>query len=248
MTATSVSPRIHSTETQSAGPPPADVSNADRDRLIMDHLGYVDHILAKMLNQLPRRVDAQNLESAGVLGLIEAAAQFDPTRKVEFKSFSYQRIRGAILDELRRNCPLSQQMLQKIAYLRQVRSEFEGSVSVEDLAAAAGMSVGEVTRCIQSSRLTRPDTWNDSVRIRGHIGDNDNATDLEKQEMQRVLADGIEQLPPKMRMAVALHYNEELKLKEVGDVMGLSESRVSRILDAARTRLREYAETRGYEQ
>ena len=162
----------------------------DRDQLIMDHLGYVNHILAKLLNQLPRGVDAENLESAGALGLIEAASQFDPSRNVEFKTFSYQRIRGAILDELRRNCPLSQQMLQKIAHLRQVKSQFDGTVTVEDLAAAAGMSVGEVTHCIQSSRLTRPDSWNDAVRIRGHIGDNDNATDLEQQEMEQVLAEG----------------------------------------------------------
>lgn len=223
---------------------PAPISH--RDQLIMDHLSYVGHILGKLLNQLPPGVDAQNLESAGILGLIEAAEQFDPSRRVEFKTFSYQRIRGAILDELRRNCPLSQQMLQKIAHLRQVRGDLQESASVEQLADASGYSVEEVTQCMQAARLTRPETWNDAVRIRGHIGDNDQDSRLEREEMQKVLADGIEQLPERMRIAIALHYNEGLKLKEVGEVLNLSESRVSRILDAARTRLQEYARTQGY--
>ncbi|MEQ9410536.1 MAG: sigma-70 family RNA polymerase sigma factor [Fuerstiella sp.] len=218
----------------------------DRDQLIMDHLSYVNHILGKLLCQLPRGVDAQNLESAGILGLIEAASQFDPSRQVEFRTFSYQRIRGAILDELRRNCPLSQQMLQRIAHLRTVRQQFQGSYSLEQLAEAAGYSVEEVTKCIQAVKLTKPDGWNDSLRCRGHIGDNDHHTRLEREEMQQVLADGIETLPEQMRVAVALHYNEGLKLKEVGHVLNLSESRVSRILDAAREKLQDYVKTRGY--
>ena len=69
---------------------------------------------------------------------------------------------------------------------------------------------------------------------------------METEEMQQVLADAIETLPDKMRVAIALHYNEGLKLKEVGELLSLSESRVSRILDSARTRLKEYARQRGY--
>lgn len=223
------------------------VSNdSARDELILGHLGYVKHILNKLLNQLPAGVDAENLESAGIVGLIEAATQYDPERKVEFRTFSYQRIRGAILDELRRNCPLSQQMLQKIAHLRQVRLSIQGPVSIEMLAIAADMPVAEVSKCMQGARLTRPEGWNDSVRVQGHIGDNHDIEPVERQEMQQVLADGIETLPDQMRIAVALHYNEGLKLKEVGNVLGLSESRVSRILDAARTKLRDYAVGRGY--
>lgn len=217
-----------------------------RDQLTLDHLGYVKYILGKLLHQLPRGVDAENLESAGVLGLIEAASQYDPDRNVEFRTFSYRRIRGAILDELRRNCPLSQQMLQKITTLRQLRSQYQGAVSVEQLADASGMSVHEVNECIQGARLTRPDSWSDDVRVRGHIGDNDSPGEMETAEMQQVLADGVESLPDRMRIAVALHYNEGLKLKEVGEVLQLSESRVSRMLDGARTRLQEYVRRRGY--
>lgn len=227
-------------------PSRSDSDESARDELILGHLGYVKHILNKLLNQLPAGVDAENLESAGIVGLIEAATQYDPERRVEFRTFSYQRIRGAILDELRRNCPLSQQMLQKIAHLRQVRLSIQGPVTIEELSKAADMSLAEVSRCMQGARLTRPEGWNDSVRVQGHIGDNQDVAPVEQQEMQQVLADGIETLPDQMRIAVALHYNEGLKLKEVGNVLGLSESRVSRILDAARTRLRDYAAGRGY--
>lgn len=218
----------------------------DRDQVIFDHMGYVQNILTRILSQLPPAVDVQNLESAGVLGLIEAASQFDPSRNVEFRTFSYQRIRGAILDELRRTCPLSQQMLQKIAHLRKVKSEFQGHATVEQLADAADMSTEEVSRCIQAARLTQPKCFSDSVRVRGHIGDSDRKTRLEREEQQSVLADGIEQLPDKMRIAIGLHYNDGLKLKEIGQILGLSESRVSRILDAARKKLQDYVQTRGY--
>ncbi|HIE98443.1 MAG TPA: sigma-70 family RNA polymerase sigma factor [Planctomycetes bacterium] len=247
MTTTTRRRTAYNTKPSTVRPSAAEPCRDDaRDQLILDNLGYVKHILGKLLHQLPRGVDAENLESAGVLGLIEAASQYDPSRNVEFRTFSYRRIRGAILDELRRNCPLSQQMLQKITILRQLRSQFQGAVSVEQLADASGMSIREVNDCIQGFRLTRPDSWSDAVRVSGHVGDNDNSGELETAEMQQVLADGIESLPDKMRIAIALHYNEGLKLKEVGDVLNLSESRVSRMLDAARTRLQEYAQRRGY--
>lgn len=221
-------------------------ANIDRDQLVIENLSYVRHILGKLLHQLPRRVDSENLESAGVVGLLEAAEQYDASRNVEFRTFAYQRIRGAILDELRRNCPLSQQMLQKVSTLRQVRSALPDHATDHQIAAASGMTAEEVTECLQSERLTRPEPWNDSFRVRGHVGDSDDLSAIEQQEMRAVLADGIEQLPDQMRVALGLHYHEGLKLKEVGDVLGLSESRVSRILDAARERLREFAKTQGY--
>ena len=137
-------------------------------------------------------------------------------------------------------------MLQKVSSLRQIRLELQDNATVEEIADAAGMPVGEVARCLGAERLTRPEGWNDSFRVRGHVGDNDDVSELEQSEMRQVLADGIETLPDKMRIALALHYNEGLKLKEVGEVLGLSESRVSRILDSAREKLREYSRHCGY--
>jgi RNA polymerase sigma factor for flagellar operon FliA len=216
-----------------------------RDDLILGHLGYVKHILNRLLAQLPPRVDAENLESAGVVGLIEAARQFDPDRDVEFRTFAYQRIRGAILDELRRNCPLSQQMLQRISFLRRTRESLGASATVEQLADAAMMPVEQVSECLAASRLTRPESWNETVHGQS-FSMPDCALATERQEMQQVLADAIESLPDTMRVAISLHYLEGLKLREVGAVLGLSESRVCRIVNSARDRLREYVRQRDF--
>ncbi len=219
------------------------VDTTAKDELILNHLGYVRHILNRLLAQLPPRVDADNLESAGVVGLIEAANQFDPGRDVEFRTFSYQRIRGAILDELRRNCPLSQQMLQKISFIRRVREQLDASVTLEELADAAELPVEQVAECLTSARLTRPESWNETVH--GEAFRNPDSVDRsEQQEMRQVLADGIETLPDTMRIAITLHYMEGLKLREVGAVLGLSESRVCRIVSNARNRLKDYVRQR----
>lgn len=215
------------------------------DELVVSHLGYVKHILNRLLAQLPPRIDAENLESAGIVGLIEAARQFDRSRDVEFRTFSYQRIRGAILDELRRNCPLSQQMLQRIAFLRRIREQLDSSATLEELADAAEMPVGQVAECLAAARLTRPESWNESVHGESlRMPENNDLS--EQQEMRQVLADGIETLPDTMRIAVTLHYHEGLKLREVGAVLGLSESRVCRIVNGARERLKDYVRQRSY--
>ena len=213
------------------------------DELILSHLGYVRHILNRLLAQLPPRVDAENLESAGVLGLIEAARQFDADRDVEFRTLAYQRIRGAILDELRRNCPLSQQMLQRIALLRRAREQVGPGATVEQLAEASGLPVEQVTDCLTAARLTRPESWNEAVHSQASVPDG-GEQETERAEMQQVLADGIETLPDTMRLAVSLHYLEGLKLREVGAVLGLSESRVCRIVNSARDRLKDYVRHR----
>ncbi len=227
-------------------PGSAELTDAARNDLVLEHLGYVRHILSKLAMQLPYGIDTENLESAGVLGLIEASGQFDPTRNVEFKTFSYQRIRGAILDELRRNCPLSQQMLQKIAFLRDRREQLHEPLTVEELAEEAEMPAEEVSDCIQASRLARPESFDESLAAFERVLPDESQVSVEQEEMKQVLADGIESLPDTMRIAVTLHYSENLKLREVGEVLGLSESRVSRIVNAAKDRLRDYAKSRGY--
>jgi len=89
-----------------------------RDELIVGHLPLVKHVIGRLLGDLPAGVDVENLESAGVLGLVEAAAKYDPTRNAQFKTFAYLRIRGAIVDELRRNSPLPQHMLSRVSAIR----------------------------------------------------------------------------------------------------------------------------------
>src|SRR5438132_5689067 len=90
-----------------------------RDALIMAHLPLVRHTLSRLIVHLPPGVDVENLEAAGTLGLVEAASKFDPERGVKFETFAVWRIRGAVFDELRRNCPFPQHLLERMAQVRQ---------------------------------------------------------------------------------------------------------------------------------
>ncbi|HZT79872.1 MAG TPA: sigma-70 family RNA polymerase sigma factor [Gemmataceae bacterium] len=222
-------------------------AQGQRDQLILAHLPLVRHVLGKLIAGLPPGVDVENLEAAGVLGLVEAANGFDPERGTQFKTFAYLRIRGAVLDELRRNCPLPQHVLERIALVRQAHESLPAPVSVEALAAATGLTADEVADCLAAVRLTRMLSWEgagEPVGIRLDGRDHRPDTEAERAELQQVLADGIESLPERERLAVTLYYMEDLRLKEIGEVLGLSESRVSRVLSAALFRLGEYIRAR----
>lgn len=217
-----------------------------RDELILAHLEFVRHILGRMLTHLPQRIDKENLESAGVVGLVEAAGSFDPARCVPFKTFAYPRIRGAILDELRRNCPLPQQMLEKWSKVRAAYAELGDEASPEDVAAQAGLTVTELAGCLQAMQLTRPDAWYDELTEQLPDRSSDGATaGLDREEQVRVLADLIESLPEQQRLVITLYYQRGLRLREIGEVLNLSESRISRILSRAEWELREAVRRRG---
>src|SRR5687767_14596293 len=111
-----------------------------RERLILEHLEFVRHILGKLAARLPPGVDRQNLEAAGVLGLVEAARHYDPSRGAGFRTYAYPRIRGAILDELRRNCPLPQRMLRRIAKVRKAQLRLDPPATSEAVAHFTGLS------------------------------------------------------------------------------------------------------------
>lgn len=215
----------------------------DLDDLIVQNLHYVRHILGKSIGSLPDGVDIENLESAGIVGLVEAAQQYDPTKGTSFRSYAYHRIRGAIIDELRRNCPLPQEMLQKIAKVRRATEQMEPPITPEAIARATELTVAQVEDCLEAIRLTRCSSW-DEAAIGGNRSTQSSLAgpyaEVELAEHKRLLADGIERLPYQERMAVTLYYLEDLRLKEIGAVLGLSESRVSRVLNRAELHLREF--------
>lgn len=211
-----------------------------RDRLILEHLYFVRHILGKMLGGLPETVDSDNLESAGILGLVEAAGQFDPTRGTAFTTFAYQRIRGAILDELRRNCPVPQAILQNWALIRDASTHMTPPLTTEKIAERTGLSLAEVDDCIAAMRLTRPENWADELGDLPMPESRDEAVDAGSHlvEEKQLLADAIEELPEKMRLAITMYYLDDMRMKEIGEVLNLSESRVSRLIGAAELQLK----------
>jgi RNA polymerase sigma factor for flagellar operon FliA len=214
-----------------------------RDQLILAHLPLVRHLVGKLTAELPPGVDVENLEAAGVLGLVEAAANYDPEREARFKTFAYLRVRGAILDELRRNCPLPQPVLEMLAKVREAYRTLPAPVSVAALAAATGLTEDEVADCLAATRLTRmvslsPDSREWTTRLDDPRDRPE--TPLERAEEAQLLDAAIAALPDRERLAVTLYYREDLRLKEISAVLKVSESRVSRILNAALFHLTEY--------
>lgn len=218
-----------------------------RDELITAHLSLVRHVIGKLLAQLPPGVDVENLESAGTLGLVEAANKFDPERGIKFETYAYTRIRGAVLDELRRNCPLPQHVLERVTRVRKAYEDLQPNATIDNLARMTGMSADEVTDCLAAMRMTRVLSLNGSANgIDGRIADKNSQPDnlAELAEQKTLLAQAIAGLPERERLVVTLYYMEDLRLKEIGQVLSLSESRVSRLLTAALFELGEYFRAR----
>jgi RNA polymerase sigma factor FliA len=207
-----------------------------RDELIVSHLPLVKHIIGRLSVELPPGVDVDNLESAGVLGLVEAAGKFDPTKNVQFKTFAYIRVRGAIYDELRRNSPLPQHMLERVSLVRKAYQTLTAPVTVADLAQSTGLSTDEVSEALAAERFNKMISWEQTAQPNGmNTAQTADAPEVEAERWEAIqqLSEAIEELPPRERMAVTLYYREEMRLKEMSEVMKLSASRISRILSRA---------------
>jgi len=217
-----------------------------RDRLVLEHLDMVRSILGRMARELPSGADVENLQAAGTLGLVESAGHYDEARGVPFRAFAHARIRGAILDELRRNCPLPQHMLQRWALIREAYARLDSPVRIEAIAHLTGLQESEVADCLQAMRMTQPDPLDfDTIAA--------NATDWRAdrpdqaaadQDHARLLAEAIERLPERHRQVLSMYYMDELRLHEIGTTLGLSEGRICRILQQAELQAREYVQSR----
>ncbi len=207
-----------------------------RDELILGHLPLVKHVIGRLLGDIPASADAENLESAGVLGLVEAAAKFDPTRNAQFKTFAYLRIRGAIVDEMRRNSPLPQHVLSRVSAVRKARRDLPHPVTVAALAGATGLSEDEVADALAAERFAKTTSWDQTAEPGG--AEPAAATEEPGEESVRAeaagqLAAAITALPEKERHAVTMYYHKDMRLKEIAEVMKLSVSRVSRLISKA---------------
>lgn len=211
-----------------------------RDELVINHVWLVRHLTGKVTARLPSGVDIENLESAGMLGLVEAARRFDESRGVDFKAFAAIRIRGAIYDEARRNCPLPQEVMQRVMQVAKAQEQLPSSTSIDDLAAETGLTHDEVVDALVAMPLIRIQSLDQVLDDPTRHSESSPEASVERAEQKRLLADAIAALPERERLVVTLYYMEDLRLKEIGEVLKLSESRVSRLLAAAQFQLRTY--------
>jgi RNA polymerase sigma factor for flagellar operon FliA len=224
----------------------AAASTARRNVLVTQYIHCVDKVARRLARKLPRHVDVDDLRSAGMLGLIEAAERFDATRGEKFETFAEFRIRGAMLDDLRSRDSLSRDMRRVCSELRDATASLANQIgrapSEVELASHLGVSVEEVRA--RQAKLTGWSVvgWDDAgPAFLEHTAD-DHAPDpcevTAQRELFAQMIGHIETLPEKMQQVLALYYCEDLNLKEIGHVLGVTESRVCQIHGEATKRLR----------
>lgn len=224
-----------------------------RDTLIMQNMPMVKYLVGRVVPQLPPHLDPQDLTSAAVIGLINAADRFDPGRGVLFKTFAEQHVRGAIIDELRSNDILSRSMREKYKRLEREVTTLEHALgrnpTSEEVAEALSISLDAYFDLLDDVHvltfISLDDSWEDEdgnlLCLSDVLSEQDEKSpqhQVMRMQLTEALGGAIEALPDKERLAVTLYYNEGMNLKEIGATLALTESRISQLLSQAMTRLK----------
>lgn len=227
--------------------------SADREQLILEHIPLVRYLVSRMAAKLPQHLDQQDLMSSAMIGLINAADRYDPARGVLFKTFAEQHIRGTILDELRSYDVLSRSMRDKYKRLERELHHLENRLgrhpTSEEVASALEISLDEYFELLDDVHvftfISLDDSWegdDGSPLCLADVLCETEAKSPQQQLMAKQLAEAlggaIDTLPEKECLAVKLYYNEDLNLKEIGEMLGLTESRISQLISQAMVRLR----------
>lgn len=230
------------------------------DELVSENLGLVYDLARKMSRFGGSGPERDDLVSAGVQGLIQAANAFDPGRGLAFSTLAVTRIRGAMLDELRRWDQTPRSVRKKERELKSTETELIASLgrrpSHDELAYALGIAVEELHDWYLDMTVHEPESLDRGVGSRDEPGRRSNAETvpdpdqgafeaLGKAESVEVLAECLQQLPERDRQVLALYYYEELRLREIAQLMGVTESRISQIRHAALKTLRGMLGERG---
>lgn len=212
-----------------------------RESLIVEHLGFVGRVVASFSIVHSDQDLRESLRSAGVVGLVEAANAFDPSAGVAFKTFAFPRVRGAIVDELRRQTPVSQRIFANLKLIRRACELLESPNTPEQISDAAGLTLDEVVEGLEAMRFINPTGWDDisELGFDGQSTELGPADSADRKELKEQLVEAIMELPERERLVVTLHYYEEMNLTEIAATLDLSISRVSRILSAAKYRIKE---------
>jgi RNA polymerase sigma factor for flagellar operon FliA len=223
----------------------------ERDRLVVTHVGLVKALAQRLARRLPAQVEVADLVSIGVLGLVEAAGRYQPSTGVPFDAFARRRVQGAMLDALR-DLDWAPRSLRKLrrhvdGTIAQLRSQLGREPHEPEIAAALEMNAEQYAAALEQLRtlevaMIRPleDTTSDRQPLLDVCIDPDEGPEmrLERRELRQMLAAAITQLPERERQVLALYYEEEMTMAEIGEVLGVCESRVSQLRSLAISRLR----------
>jgi RNA polymerase sigma factor for flagellar operon FliA len=225
-----------------------------RDRLILTYAPLVKYVAGRLGSGLPAHVDEGDLVSYGLLGLISAIERYDPSRDIKFETYAIARIKGAIIDELRALDWVPRSVRSRAREIERAIAELEAKTGLaptdEQIAAKIGISVDELEESLtdisRSSIAALDELWSlsgegDQISLMDTIEDETGPRPeaaLDQTEMREALADAIARLPEREKLVVTLYYYEELTLREIGEVLGVTESRVSQLHTKAILRLK----------
>ena len=228
------------------------MTDDERERLILEHLPQVRLIARRIQERLPDSISLDDLVSTGVLGLISAIDHFDPVHNVKLKTYAEYKIRGAILDSLRgldwaprqkrrqakrieAAISTAEQRLKRAPDEQEIAEELEISLEEyhERLVEIRGLNIA-------SLEYTTGEHGKDLLHYLPDTDDNLPSKVLEKSELERLLAEGIDGIPKMERTVLGLYYQEELTLREIAQVVNLHESRISQLKSQAILRLRSH--------
>ncbi len=229
----------------------------ERERLILEHLPQVRLIARRIHDRLPESVSLEDLVSTGIVGLISAIDHFDPTHNVKLKTYAEYKIRGAILDSLRGLdwAPRQQRKRAKQieAAISALEQQLHGAPTEDQIAKELNLSIEEYhewlvdVRGVNLGSLETAAPEEEGRDILKYVSDDEAQWPsrlLERSELERLLSEAVERMPPVERTVLSLYYQEEMTLREIAKIVELHESRVSQLKSQAVLRLRSYIEKR----
>jgi len=226
-----------------------------RDRLILTYAPLVKYVAGRMNSHLPAHVEESDLISYGLLGLISAIERFDPSREIKFETFAITRIKGSIIDELRSLDWVPRSVRAKAREIERMNAKLEHELhrapTDQEMATALEMTIEDfqasLTRISNSSVVALDELWSvsdssgDQVSLMDTIEDPsapDPSRALDVGDLKDRIAESIASLPEREKLVIALYYYENLTLREIGEVLGVTESRVSQLHTKAVLRLK----------
>ncbi len=230
---------------------PADI----RDQIVLEHAPLIRYIVNRIAVRLPSHIDLDDLHSTGVIGLMDAIEKYDPDKNCKFKTYAEFRIKGAILDQLRSLDWVPRSVRQKGRKLEKAYGDVEQrlgrSANEDEVADSLGLELDKFHTLINQVRGI---SLVNLEEIRGTNSDGDRAgtfadiiedvnsenpfASLKLMETKHVISDTISSLPEKERLVISLYYYEDLNMKEIGSILGITESRVCQIHTKSVMRLR----------
>src|SRR5882757_11561856 len=229
-----------------------EMTDDERERLILEHLPQVRLIARRIQERLPDSISLDDLVSNGVLGLISAIDNFDPLQNVKLKTYAEYKIRGAILDSLRGLDWAPRQKRRKAkqieAAISMAEQKLKGSPTEDEIARELGIALEEYHGWlveirglnVASLEYAGSEQGKDLLQYIPDTSENLPSTLLERSELERLLAASIDRIPQIERTVLSLYYHEELTLREIAQVVNLHESRISQLKSQAILRLRSH--------